>query len=525
VLAVATDISAEKAAERALEEGEARYRALIEGSSDITTILDAEGRVLYVSPAYGRILGRPTATGPDIGLGEALVVHPDDLDAVGAAIREVRSSPGGVLNFEARLRHADGQWIFMEHRARNHIDHPALRGIVVHSRDVSAHRRLEQQLRQAQKMEAVGRLAGGVAHDFNNIVTGIMGHAQLLLADLEDNPTARSDIQEIYSAAQRAGGLTRQLLAFSRQQILRPEILSLNEVVTSLRGMLQRLVEESIEVRADLDQDLDRVRIDGIQLEQVIMNLVVNARDAMGDNGIVTIRTRNRVLTEADTRGLPYQMPAGPYVTLSVEDNGEGIPRQIRDRIFEPFFTTKEVGKGTGLGLSTVYGIIKQSGGFIWVDSEFGAGSTFTVYLPQAEGQVREKSSPAEGEVRHGSETILVVEDDEAIRRIIVRTLERWGYEVLAARDGLEGLEMIRSERPVDLVIADLVMPRMGGREMMQTAVEEGWGGNVLFVSGYAADRDTRDSLSGAGELLQKPFAPRDLALRIRALLDRPHPS
>jgi CheY-like chemotaxis protein len=251
------------------------------------------------------------------------------------------------------------------------------------------------------------------------------------------------------------------------------------------------------------------------------MNLVVNARDAMGDNGIVTIRTRNTVLNESDARRFPFQMAAGPYVTLAVEDNGEGIPKPIRDRIFEPFFTTKEVGKGTGLGLSTVYGIIKQSGGFIWVDSEVGVGSTFTVYLPQAEGQTRKKSTAEVGEVHHGSETILVVEDDEAIRRIIVRTLERWGYEVLAARDGVEGLEMIRSERSVELVIADLVMPRMGGREMVQTAVSEGWEGNVLFVSGYAADRDTRDSLSGAGELLQKPFAPRDLALRIRTLLDR----
>lgn len=387
--------------------------------------------------------------------------------------------------------------------------------------DITDRKQLEEQLRQAQKMEAVGKLAGGVAHDFNNLLTAISGYAEALLGSLPPESLPHQDALEITRAASRAASLTRQLLAYSRQQILSPSVLELQQVVEQLGGMLRRLIGEDIRLTTRHGTGETYVRVDRGQIEQVILNLVLNARDAMPHGGTLTVTTTAVELDEAFARA-HVGMTRGPHVCLQVQDTGSGMDETTRTRAFDPFFTTKEPGKGTGLGLSTVYGIVKQSGGSVWLDSTPGAGTTVRVYLPQVqehpESEQSETVSPASPV--QGA-TVLVVEDEQLVRDLVRRTLRRAGYTVLVAENGEEALAVSRANLgPIDLVVTDVVMPRMNGSELASRLQLERPGMRVLFVSGYANDvLDVRGGLVPGTEYLQKPFTPSVLLDRVRELL------
>jgi len=388
-------------------------------------------------------------------------------------------------------------------------------------RDVTEQRHLEEQFRQSQKMEAVGQLAGGIAHDFNNLLTAILGNTQLLLRDLPPGDAKRSDVEEIRKASERAASLTRQLLAYSRRQMLQPEVLDLNVVVAEMDKMLRRLIGEHIALVAVLAPDLGRVRADPNQIEQVIVNLAVNARDAMPDGGKLTIETANVDLDEAFAQAHLGSVP-GSYALLAVTDTGAGMDATVRAHLFEPFFTTKEVGKGTGLGLATVYGIVKQSGGYISVDSEPGRGSSFRIYLPRIETPAEEPAGPQKGGPAPGSETVLVVEDEPAVLTLSRRALEAQGYVVLAASDPVAALRVVeRHGGTIHLLLTDVVMPGLSGRELADRLTAQRPGIRVLYMSGYPGDAVVqRGTLPAGSAFLQKPFSPDGLARKVRDVLD-----
>jgi two-component system, cell cycle sensor histidine kinase and response regulator CckA len=382
---------------------------------------------------------------------------------------------------------------------------------------------LEGQLRQSQKMEGIGRLAGGVAHDFNNLLTAILGYSEMLLADMPSDNPDRLDIEEIKSAGERAAGLTKQLLAFSRQQVLEPRVLNLNDVIVNIEKLLRRVIGEDVELSIELDRDVRPVRIDPGQMEQVLMNLAVNARDAMPTGGRLTVRTEFSPLAQ------PHQLQdavldKGEYVLVTVSDTGSGIPPEIAARIFEPFFTTKEPGKGTGLGLSTVYGIVKQSGGAVFVNSEQNSGTEFGMYFPCVDAPI-ETAAPAHAHVPvsvRGTETVLVVDDEAGIRDLVRKALERHGYRVLSAANGADALSLVGAyTAPIHLVITDVVMPQMGGREMAARLASMGITVPVLFVSGYL-DLSHLEIFALPAEQahLTKPFTPTVLMRNVRELLD-----
>jgi signal transduction histidine kinase/CheY-like chemotaxis protein len=387
------------------------------------------------------------------------------------------------------------------------------------------HARLEQKemegrLRQAHKMEAVGRLAGGVAHDFNNLLTIIRGHADLLIDRPSTDDAARRNADQIHKAANRAVGMTRQLLAFSRMQVLESRVLDVNVIVAEMGKMLPRLIGEHIEFSFEPDAGLHPVKADPGQVEQVLMNLAVNARDAMPDGGRLTIRTTNAVVGEAEA-AKRSAMAAGTYAVITVTDTGHGMDEETKTHIFEPFFTTKETGQGTGLGLATVYGIVKQSGGFIWVESVPGAGTVFEIYLPAAGGEPVEGSSgPVKAAVRKGSETILVVEDEAAVRELGCEFLRSAGYKVLEASDGQEALEIAaRVSGEIHVLLTDLVMPRMGGRELAAALKQTRPGTRVLFVSGYAEYVPEGTAQAASDHTLLKPFSLETLTGKVREVL------
>src|SRR5213594_80860 len=391
-----------------------------------------------------------------------------------------------------------------------------------HKKAEEALRRSEEQLRQSQKVEAIGRLAGGIAHDFNNLLTIINGYTELLLARLPGNDKMSRDVNEIRQAGQRAASLTRQLLAFSRKQILEPKVLDLNAIVVELEKMLRRLIGEDIRLTIAPAADLRRIKTDPGQIEQVIMNLVVNARDAMPQGGNLTLETSNVVLDQAYAARHVGVRP-GAYVMLAVSDTGCGRDKEAMAHIFEPFFTTKAPGKGTGLGLSTVYGIVKQSGGNVWAYSEPGRGTTFKIYLPQVEGVV--DRPPRDGPrtvIPRGSETILLAEDQKELRELIRQMLEMNGYTVIAASDGLEAIEICkRHEAPIHLMLSDVVMPQMGGRELAQRLATVRPDMKVLYMSGYTSNAIVHHGILDPGTLfIQKPFTPDSLARKVREVLD-----
>jgi two-component system, cell cycle sensor histidine kinase and response regulator CckA len=380
----------------------------------------------------------------------------------------------------------------------------------------------EEQLRLSQRMETVGRLASGLAHDFNNLLTAIIGHCDILLRRLPEQEPARRGIEEIRIAGERAAGLTRQLLAYSRRQVLKPQIIDMNSSVRAMVPMLQRLIGENIDLTPSLQSDLGRVEADPSQLEQLVMNLVVNARDSMPGGGRIVVETSN---ADLDVRFAKRHAPTRPgrYVMLAVSDTGTGMDAATQERIFEPFFTTKQLGHGTGLGLATVYGIVKQSNGYIWVYSEPGLGSTFKIYLPRVDAEVlHEKGSEAAPPLPGGSETVLIVEDDHTVRGLAGEMLEMNGYTVLVARDGREALDLVRRHRrSIHLLLTDVVMPQMSGRELAEGIASIHPGIRVLYMSGYTDGVIAHHGVLEAGvAYLQKPFTADFLARKVREVLD-----
>jgi two-component system cell cycle sensor histidine kinase/response regulator CckA len=403
-----------------------------------------------------------------------------------------------------------------------HIE-PCEAGVVVLSIDVTEGRKVEAQLRHAQKMEAVGRLAGSVAHDFNNMLSVILGYSSLVLADLKPVDPLRADIDMIRVAGEKAAALTRQLLAFSRQQVLAPRVLDLNEVVQGSERMLRRLLGEDVELVIHYDRNLSRVRVDPSQMDQVVMNLALNARDAMPHGGKLTIETREVELDPSYTAD-HFDVSPGPHVMLAVSDTGIGMDKETQSRIFEPFFTTKEVGKGTGLGLSTVFGIVRQSGGHIWVYSELGGGSTFKVYLPRAEAGQPEIVEFVAPVTLRGTETILLVEDQDEVRRVAQEILVRQGYHVIAAQNAGEALlSCERHPRTIHLLLTDVVMPQMSGRELAERLGPMRPDMKVVYMSGYTDNAIVHHGILDSGiAYVQKPLVPDMLARRVREVLDTP---
>jgi len=380
----------------------------------------------------------------------------------------------------------------------------------------------KEQLQQSQKMEAVGRLAGGVAHDFNNLLTVITGYSDLSIRHLENGNPIRRNVEEIRKAGERAAALTRQLLAFSRKQVLQPKVLDMNSIIADMKIMMHRLIGEDFDLLTALEPSLGRVKADPNQVEQIILNLAVNARDAMPGGGKITIETANAELDSTDVKRHMDVQP-GLYVMLAVRDNGCGISQEVQQRIFEPFFTTKEQGKGTGLGLSTVYGIVKQSDGHIWVDSEVGRGTTFKIYLPCVEEALTNSESKAKsGELLYGKETILLVEDDELVRQMASDILKTVGYTILEAQHGGEALSICKQhQEPLDLILTDVVMPQMSGRELAEQVTLIRPEARVLYMSGYTDDAIVHHGVLDEGTpFLEKPFTPEALARKVREVLD-----
>ena len=507
------DITLRRRAEESVREAAHQFRAVFDGALDAMVIADDEGRYVEVNAAacglYG--LSRSALLGHWIGdfAGPGL-----DVASIWATFRREGRAKG-----ELRIIRPDGRVRELEFAASADFlpgSHLAV------FRDVTQRRQLEEQLRQAQKIEAVGRLAGGVAHDFNNLLNVITGYGQMLFRRLTDGPE-REKTRAILQAADRAAGLTRQLLAFSRKQVLEPKVLDLNAVVSGMDEMMRRLIGEDIELQAELAPDLGRTRADPGQLEQVLMNLVVNARDAMPRGGRVTLETSNAEMDDAYVRDHLGARP-GRYVTLAVCDTGLGMDAETQKHIFEPFFTTKEKGKGTGLGLATVYGIVKQSEGYIWVDSAPGAGTTVRVYLPWVEAEpVPEPKPPVAPEemATRGTETVLLVEDEDMVRRMTREVLEGAGYRVLEASSGFEALRVSAGHGGrLDLLLTDVVMPGMSGRELAERLAPVRPGMKVLYMSGHTDDAIFHHGVTQAGTgFLQKPFTPDALERRVRDLL------
>jgi PAS domain S-box-containing protein len=517
----ARDISTKKQAERALLESEARYRDLFDNASDLVCATQPDGTLLYVNRAWHSAIGHPDAAPGSHRFLD--LVHPDSHERYAEVVE--RALAGETLtHVELVLVTAAGASITVEGNLSCTLEDGRavmVRGIY---RDITERKRVEDQLRQAERMQAAGRLAGGMAHEVNNMMTGVLGFSEFLLRSLAEDDPRRAEVQEIIRAGARASDVTRQLLAFTRQQLLHPESLDLNAVVRGVEKMLRRSLGEDNLLELQLMEEVGQIRADRGQLEQVLVNLILNARDAMRGRGRVTITTVRAQLDEVYAQAhAGVGIPSGEYACLAVTDNGVGMEPQVQARIFEPFFTTKPVGQGTGLGLSTVYGIVKQSGGFIWCYSEPGHGTTFKIYLPLA--GTRMTPVPVERrplELRGGNETILVVEDEEVVRTLASRGLREQGYTVLEAKHGLEALEQIeRNHQPIDLVISDVVMPELSGRELGTRLAMLRPELPVLYMSGYTGDDVIQRGLLEPGvPFQQKPFTPEGLARKVRAMLD-----
>jgi PAS domain S-box-containing protein len=504
--------------EQALRRSEARYRSLVQSSVYGIYRSSLEGRFLDVNPALITMLGYASAEevlllDPEKDVFE----HPEEQTRL---IEEFRHA-GRMDGLEVKWKRKDGSAITVRisGRAVSSADEPAdvLEAI---AEDVTERRVLEDQFRQAQKMEAVGRLAGGVAHDFNNLLMVISGYTEVILAKLDVEHPLHEKGRAIQQAADRATTLTRQLLAFSRKQILELKVVDVNAIVEDMERLLRPLIGETVELTASLASEAGHTRADAGQLEQVLMNLVVNAKDAMPQGGKLMIHTQNVIIDENHHRGQTFIRP-GRYVTLSVSDTGMGMDKETQSRIFEPFFTTKEKGKGTGLGLSTVYGIVKQSGGYVMVQSEKGHGTTFNIYLPRVEATVDIHATPMPRAAQGGSETVLLVEDEESVRQLVRETLLAKGYRVVEAENGEAGLAAAaKHEGKIDLVITDVVMPGIGGRELVQQLALARPETKVLYLSGYTEDAVVSEGTIESGTaFLQKPFTLQSLSRKVREVL------
>ena len=521
-LALARDAAERTSTEQALRLSETRYRELFENAIDaiFTTDLDlnftALNRAAEVLLGYGREEAK--------ALNFAALITSEALKVVQRNLDEQRAgSPASAYETEILAR--GGRRVPIEITTRLVSREGVAVAIEAIARDISDRKRLEQGLRQAQKMEAIGRLAGGVAHDFNNLLTVILGYSEDLVLRLAPDDPSRDAAVEIKNAANSAADLTRQLLAFSRRQLVRPIVLNLNTIVARLAPMLRRVVGKDMSLHIRVDSDVCAVKADPGQMEQVIMNLVVNARDAMPQGGDVIIETKHTVIDPGDTLERPWLAP-GQYVVLVVEDTGHGMDADTKTHLFEPFFTTKDVGKGTGLGLSTVYGIVKQSSGYILVDSEPGQGSRFRVYFPDRGAD--EIDAEPESTAVHGSwlgtESVLLVDDDRGVREFAVRALATRGYEVAAASSGDEVQRLCEHRSHLDLLVTDIVMPGMDGRSLAGVLSARYPGMRVLYMSGYTSDPIVSSLiLDPSRAFIPKPFTAQSLAEKVRETLDRPH--
>jgi len=524
VVCVARDISDRLKAERAHSETEAKYKMFIEQVAAVSYIAEVgfRGKWHYVSPQVETIFGYSPEEWLAGSENWTRLVVDEDHPLIEAA--EENCMRARRFQAEYRLRRKDGRVIWVSDNAvfvPGSESHPLMEGIIV---DITERRVLEDQLQQARRMEAVGRLAGGVAHDFNNLLTIIKGYVELALNRIGGQPELRGNIQQIADAAERAVTLVRQLLAFSRKQVLKPKILDLNGIVLNMDKMVRRLMNENIEMRTSVEKNLGAVKADPGQIEQVILNLIVNARDAMPDGGKLWIETRN-VELESGIANDQASIKAGPYAMLSVRDTGVGISAETLPHIFEPFYTTKESGRGTGLGLSTVYGIVKQSGGHVSVNSELRKGTTFQVYLPRVEELAQpRKAEWAEPATGGSDETILLVEDEPAVRELARAVLSEQGYTVIEAQNSEEAVRLAgRHRSEIHLLLTDVVMPGMSGRDLAKhlTALHPYL--RVLYMSGYTHNVIAENGTLEEGlSFLQKPFTPQALTQRVRETLNRP---
>jgi two-component system cell cycle sensor histidine kinase/response regulator CckA len=524
----------ERAHQRALLRRQERLlRQIIDANPSLIFVKDWDGRFILVNQAVADIYGSTVEN--LIGKTDAdFNTNPDEVAHFLRSDREVMTAARPKLIAEEPVTNpgtGETRW-FQTIKVPLRLpddDHPKLLGVAT---EISERKRLEEQLLQSQKMEAVGQLAGGVAHDFNNILTAIVGYTDLLAVDFQGNDRSLEDLDEIRKAARRAAALTRQLLAFSRKQVLEPRDIELNGLVQNLDKMLRSLITENIDLRAELSPDIAAVRADPNQIEQVIMNLAINARDAMPKGGTLTIETRNATL-DADYAAQHVSVVPGEYVMLAVSDTGHGMDDKTKARIFEPFFTTKPEGRGTGLGLSTVYGIVKQSGGNIWLYSEPGKGTTFKVYLPAVDPNTAAEARPAAAAAvrerpRAGAsgraETVLLVEDDAQLRRLAHRALATEGYNVLEADRGTVALDIARRHPGrIDLLLTDVVMPDTNGRKLADALRVERPGLRVLFMSGYPDGAIVHHGMLDPGvAYLPKPFTTEAVARKIREVLDTP---
>jgi PAS domain S-box-containing protein len=507
----------------ALRLSEAHFRSLIENARDFILVLDANGTVQYASPSMEREFARH---GSLIAKNIVSLVEPDDADVLRTSLALLSGSEVPQESIEFRLRSVDGTLRILDTHASNLLQDQVIAGIVFNVRDITERRRIEGQFRQAQRMETIGTLSGGVAHDFNNLLTIIRGYSAELLKSLSAVPEALLPDQRIDEAAERAAVLTGQLLAFSRRQVLQPKIFDLNALVANLDQMLRRLIGENIDMRTLAGGEGFLVKADAGQIEQVIMNLVVNARDAMPHGGKLTLATTNLDLDQAFVAKRQGMLP-GPYVLLAISDTGHGMDAETQAHIFEPFFTTKGLGKGTGLGLSTVYGIVKQSGGYIWVESEPDRGSTFQVFLPRVRepaDSLPEAAPPVQDQPQNldGHETVLVVEDEPQIRELVVMMLTSCGYAVLTADDSSHAATLSKNHAgPIHLLLTDVVMPGISGRELARQLAALRPEMKVLLTSGYTPDSIVQHGVLEPGlYFLQKPFTLNTLSSKVREVLN-----
>ncbi|MGH7483196.1 MAG: ATP-binding protein [Longimicrobiales bacterium] len=508
----------------ALREVEGRIRAIFDHAGVGILIVEPNGLIADANPAASTLLGLPLLALLRIGALE--LVHEDDrrafrdqLDLVGRGDSVHGRGDFACLHADGRARHMHAIFSPVQSAA----DDVAYVAVMLDDR--TEERRMAEQLRHSQKMEAIGRLAGGIAHDFNNLLTAIQGHAQLAIDDLQNRELPCDDLEEVLRSAGRAASLTRQLLAFSRKQPLSPRLLDANAIVSDMERMLRRLIGAEIRLETRLAPDLAPVLVDPVQLEQIVLNLAVNARDAMPEGGRIEVETTEVELSDVEIQGLALPVERGRYIRLIVRDNGSGIEADNLVRIFEPFYTTKELGRGTGLGLSTVYALVEQAGGSLRVESSVGAGTTFSIYFPRAVGEVGADASPVRSGPRIVSENalILVVDDEDGVRTLLRRALERSGYRVIAAASGADALATLSGlDRAPDLLLTDLAMPGMGGEEVAERVRGRCPGIPVLFMSGYSEDEVlSRLRASPGFGFIQKPFSPAGVLEHIGEALAR----
>ena len=512
-------------AQQALRHGEDHFRSLIENAPDIITLLDATGTIQYLSPSAAGTLGY--AANELVGKNVLPFVHQDDMAEVRTILDRAVRRPGTPRSVEFRFRHKDRSWRKLESVGTGLVNHPSLAGVVVNSRDVTERHALELQLRHMQKMEAVGQLTGGIAHDFKNLLTVIMTHTQFVADALVSDgaTTVTSDLETIQQATESGTAMIQKLMAFSRRDMLQFKPVNIGEVVSNAAGMLKRVLREDIDLRVDADPSLGTVLADPSALEQVLLNLVNNSSDAMPDGGTLRIELSLSSMDKEDCAIQGYGIP-GEYACVRVSDTGTGMDDVTRQKIFEPFYTTKPSGEGTGLGMAVIYGMVKQHGGLIQVNSEIGHGTSIEVYLPLAPA---ERDMPPRGpegpkhEIRGGTETVLVVEDVEPLRMATKRVLEHHGYAVMTATDGQDALDMFRyREENIDLIVTDMVMPKLGGYGLYEAVRRDGSEVEFLFVSGYSPeDLRERATLKSDAPILTKPWTPTELTLAVRQRLDR----